>query len=481
MGLFGPPNIEKMKAKKNIKGLIKALWYKKDPKISKDAAIALGGIGDSSALAPIAAFLVRADREYAYAAINALGLIGDNRAIEPLINFIKREEADEKYFRTSRENIEYACEALGKICITSIVPLITLFASIGTHHRPLVIKAIGKTATPEALDWLITNMDKYDNKVKAHIIKALGRSGHRSAVEPLKIALKARDEDVHETAARALEELGWEPDQGEAGAYYWVAKRNWKKAIALGSLAIDPLITVLWDDGNDKVVRQASAEALAEIGTPSIEPVIAAIANPDDYWYRGHGCKRGMGNVWNHRDMRPRTLDYCVEMMVKIGVPAIEPLVAAYNEWNNARVHQVAFEVLDKLAWTPDHDETGALYWIVKGKWDKVVAIGSPAVDPLIAVINDVKDARQQVLAGIALNVKLPRRDISDARHVRQNAAKALVQIYHEGALDEQSKREILALRDTITRSHVDKSVENDKGCYTYHTDTFGVGVDFPL
>lgn len=30
MGIFGPPNIEKMKTKKNIKGLIKALGYRKD-------------------------------------------------------------------------------------------------------------------------------------------------------------------------------------------------------------------------------------------------------------------------------------------------------------------------------------------------------------------------------------------------------------------------------------------------------------------
>lgn len=50
MGIFGlsKPDVEKMKAKKDVKGLIKALKYK-DMVIRWDAAEALGRIGDARA------------------------------------------------------------------------------------------------------------------------------------------------------------------------------------------------------------------------------------------------------------------------------------------------------------------------------------------------------------------------------------------------------------------------------------------------
>ena len=53
MGLFGSPNINKLKTKGNVQGLIKALNYKKNPTIRLDATIALGEIGDSLAVEPL--------------------------------------------------------------------------------------------------------------------------------------------------------------------------------------------------------------------------------------------------------------------------------------------------------------------------------------------------------------------------------------------------------------------------------------------
>ena len=51
--LFGPPNVEKLKSKKDVKGLIKALQYGEDWQIRKDAAEAIGDIGDAKAVDPI--------------------------------------------------------------------------------------------------------------------------------------------------------------------------------------------------------------------------------------------------------------------------------------------------------------------------------------------------------------------------------------------------------------------------------------------
>jgi hypothetical protein len=44
MSLFGPPNVERLKAKENVKGLIRAADYPKDAAVRKAAAKALGGM-----------------------------------------------------------------------------------------------------------------------------------------------------------------------------------------------------------------------------------------------------------------------------------------------------------------------------------------------------------------------------------------------------------------------------------------------------
>jgi HEAT repeat protein len=71
---------------------------------------------------------------------------------------------------------------------------------------------------------------------------------------------------------------------------------------------------------------------------------------------------------------------------------------------------------LYKLGWKPGNDENGARYWIVRHEWDKCVAIGAPAAEPLSEALKDSEWP------------------------VRQAAAEALVNIYHARELDEQTK-----------------------------------------
>lgn len=53
MSLFGPPNIGKLSAKKNVAGLIKALAWQPQEDIRAGAARALGQIGDPQAVMPL--------------------------------------------------------------------------------------------------------------------------------------------------------------------------------------------------------------------------------------------------------------------------------------------------------------------------------------------------------------------------------------------------------------------------------------------
>jgi HEAT repeat protein len=294
MFLFGPPNVEKMKARRDVNGLIKALGYKKDEYVRWYTARALGEIKDPRAVEPLIAALGDERSDVRQAAAEALGEIKDPRAVEPLIAALKDAE------------------------------------------------------------W----------RVRAAAAYALGEIKDPRAVEPLIAALKDAEWRVREAAAQALDHLGWEPAQDEIAGWYWIAKRDWDKCVALGALTVEPLIAALKDAGWS--VRADAAKALGKIGDPRVvEPLIAALKDKDEY-------------VRKAAD----------EALVKIGAPAVEPLIAALKG-ENKDVRQAAAAMLDRLGWKPEQDEIAGWYWIVKRDWDKCVALGALAVEPLIAALKD--------------------------------------------------------------------------------------------
>ena len=83
--LFGPPNVDKFRAREDAPGLLKALEYQKHWRVRRDAAEALGQIGDARAVGPLIAALRDDISSVRQAAAEALGQIGDTSAVEPLI------------------------------------------------------------------------------------------------------------------------------------------------------------------------------------------------------------------------------------------------------------------------------------------------------------------------------------------------------------------------------------------------------------
>jgi HEAT repeat protein len=84
MGLFGgPPDVEKLKAKQDVKGLVKALGYVKDSDVCQAAVEALAEIGPP-AVEPLIAALEDSGSRMRADAAEALGKLGDPRAVEPL-------------------------------------------------------------------------------------------------------------------------------------------------------------------------------------------------------------------------------------------------------------------------------------------------------------------------------------------------------------------------------------------------------------
>jgi HEAT repeat protein len=100
---FFKTKVEKLEEKKDVEGLINAL-KDKNWLVRKDAAVALGEIGDERAVEPLIQALKDESEWVPEKAAFALGKIGDKRAVEPLIRALGHEELHdfEDYFSVER-------------------------------------------------------------------------------------------------------------------------------------------------------------------------------------------------------------------------------------------------------------------------------------------------------------------------------------------------------------------------------------------
>jgi HEAT repeat protein len=363
--------------------------------------------------------------------------------------------------------------------------------------RKEVAGALGRIGDARAVEPLIKALQHFAYDVRKAAASALGQIGDTRAVEPLIAALNDEDRDVRSPAARALGQIG-------------------------DTRAVEPLIAALNDDKSGWSVRTAAVDALERFGEArAFEALIATLKDSD----------------WSVREA-------AVKALVKIGTPAVEPLVAALKDW---RVRAGAAEALAKIGWRPAQDEIGATYWVLRQQWKKCVEIGAPAVEPLIVALSDWE--RQKAAAGALAQIGVPAvepliavlkdRDsyrlsyaasalgqIGDTRAVepiiaalnddendrsvleaaidalerfgearavealiaalkksntlvRKAAARSLVKLYQSRSLSATQKQLILDQRGCMSEAHTDVTSEPCRSS-GIHTDK-GIGVAFPI
>jgi HEAT repeat protein len=393
MPLFGPPDIEKLKAKRDVKGLIKALGHRKDAEVREGAVKALGEIGDTQAVGPLSAALKDESWYVRLAAARALGQIGDVRAVEPLIAALKDKD----------KNV-----------------------------RQATAEALGRIGDTRAVEPLITTLEDEDEDVGEAAAKALVKVG-APAIEPLTIALKNEAWDVRQAAAEALERLGWQPDSSEIGIAYWIARKQLDKCAEIGAPAVEPLIATLEDEAWH--VRQAAAEALGKIGdVQAVESLITALKD-ENYRVRAQAAL-SLGQIGDTRAVRPlaallrddedwlleRTAEalgyigpeaekavpdliqaleygkkrsYIIRALAKIGDPrATESFIDIALKSKDSSEYKAAIEALgdfgdaravkDLILLLEDEETLKNLY-----ARSALVKIGAPAVEPLIATLEN--------------------------------------------------------------------------------------------
>jgi HEAT repeat protein len=286
-----------MTAKRNVKGLIKALGYRQDHHQTPcRAAEALGQVGDARAVEPLIAalkdFIVWDVRK---AAAEALGQIGDVRAVDPLIAAL-----NDGAWRVR----EAAAGVLGQIGDVRAVN--SLIAGLKDQERVVREAAFG------ALDDLGYRPAQDENGAAYWVAKqewdkcveigppavppliaalkagssaaaiALGEIGDARAIAPLMAALRKTNDGASEAAVGALARIG-APAVGllVAALKDWddrLCERAAGALVKVGAPAVEPLIAALkdWDDR----LRERAAGALGQIGDArAVEPLIAKLGS----------------------------------------------------------------------------------------------------------------------------------------------------------------------------------------------------------
>ncbi len=256
MPLFGPPDIEKLKAKGDIRGLIKAGGNNKQREKAVEALVQIG----APAVEPLIAALTRKNRwgRVAAGAAQALGEIGDPRAVEPLIGTLV---GDKRYF---------VLEA------GTVVPDMWLSVIAAT--------ALGKIGDPRAVEPLVATLqaqtrEMYEMCDAAMRLCEVGwyRFAYDKTAQGKRLLAEAPR--LCKAAADALDRLGWKPDNAETGAAFWAARLEWDECVKIGPPAVQSLIAVLGAGVRRlRSEREGAAQALGEIGDPrAVEPLIATL------------------------------------------------------------------------------------------------------------------------------------------------------------------------------------------------------------
>lgn len=276
MPLFGPPNIQKLEASRDIKKLINALSYevvgstRETNAIHETARDALVRIG-----IPAVDELIRAlnNPSSCLSAAEILGKIGDRRAVEPLILVLQKGWA-----------------------------------------RRWIIEALAKLGDPRAVEVLIPIAKNSSGDECIAAINALGTLGDPRAVDLLNNILKdeTKNDDLRFKAAEALDQIGIamgvEPLIANIGSFDETLKLSAEKGlIQIGTPAIGHVLKCLCNPGDaDGKINESAGRVFANVGEPAEIRILYMMSHIKN-WNEGGVCLGALGWIGSERSLKVLT------------------------------------------------------------------------------------------------------------------------------------------------------------------------------
>jgi HEAT repeat protein len=180
-------------------GSLKEALTDENTSVRGNAARALGAIGDTRAVEALEEALKDEAAFVRAAAASALGAVGDVRAVGSL----KEVSKDDDW--AVRENVALALGDIGDA--RAIVALEEALEDDEWHVRRAAAEALGRIGDPRAVESLNVASEDPEVFVRIAAAEALGSIGDVRAVGALEEALKDEDAFVHRYAADALEKI----------------------------------------------------------------------------------------------------------------------------------------------------------------------------------------------------------------------------------------------------------------------------------
>lgn len=344
--------LEKSKDPRAVEPLIPILRDHR-PGFRIAAAQALGAIGDGRAVEPLTITLKDSEGLVRMTAARALGEIKDPRAVEPLLGALKdrmsdvREEAakalvelpDPRAVKSliaalgdqSSDVQRQAIEALLRIGAPAFDPLLTAVQDPSEEVRRGAVQALGVFKDPRAVEPLIPALK--DSSLKYGAAYALGEIGDPRAAEPLLAALQ--DSPASRTVVAALVKLK-DPRSAEPLVAFLeksyemnsgTAREMAKELSSLGEILLEPLGTAIVRSKSQ--ARLLMADLLGDLKDPrAVAPLIT---------------------VLRAQDMTLQ--EHVAQALLKIGPPAVEPLISAVKGTEGLPLLQNAW-AMNKALWT---------------------------------------------------------------------------------------------------------------------------------
>lgn len=404
-----------------------------------------------------------------------------------------------------------AAAALGRMRDRSgVEPLIQALSDTDKFVRVQAIIALGKIGDVRALDPLIDILTTGNSGYE--VSEAIGRLGDVRAIPPLVKALRDKDQYVRFYAAMALTELDWEPEKNEAGAFYWIAHRNWNECVELGEVAVEPLIRA-FNDQRSYQDRIAIVITLGEIGDPrAVETLVKGLVNKYHEHYTDVELQRIADQ--NAAELHQQ-INHAFDTIRFDGASIRYLLGLIKDPDHDTRLY--AAQVLERTNWNPRDWEGESIqssidYWLLRSNFSEITSMGEPAVKFLIAALNEKKATLQYShddrifenhIAGIIKTLhsllveheawkqcrELQESGIENIIKVlsnpdlenRKTAASFLVHLYKfcNKIINDRLLKTILSSRERIIAPHCDEPTYSGQ-CY-HHEDSGGIGLNFPL
>ncbi|MDE3084231.1 MAG: HEAT repeat domain-containing protein [Verrucomicrobiota bacterium] len=285
---------------------------------------------------------------------------------------------------------------------------------------------------PRAVEPLIVCLKDQDMEVRKAAARALGSLKDARAIEPLIVCLTADDTEFHTIVIASLGRLdGAQVGQRLLSHLQAKEAEYMKSAVieALGAVhyagAVEALIPYLVNK-DDEISRQ-TLEALGQIGAPAVPPLIARLNDPDV-------------------DVRASA----AEALGRIGdARAIEPLIARLKHPTPETAGNAVANANDEKAPAGDNEEQTDSQaekdsQVRQKAADALGKSGPPAVEPLIACLNEV-DPSVRSLAATALG------QLHDSRAIKPLIA-CMVELAGKNTTDEENSNGV-NLQDSVSNA----------------------------